>query len=121
MPLSCQQCEEAPCKKACLINAIDKDETTGAMLINENVCIRCRMCLLFCPFGAIGQDPDTLIMIKCDLCGGDPKCVQWCPNDAITYEEAQITAERKQRHFVNKYISDRASEARTISDAERDE
>lgn len=23
---------------------------------------------------------------KCDLCGGTPKCAQWCPTEAIKYE-----------------------------------
>jgi len=106
VPLSCQQCEEAPCKKVCPINAIDRDENTGAVTINEDICIRCRICLIFCPFGAIGEDPYTKRMVKCDLCGGDPKCVRWCPSEAIRYEEAQDAVFKKQRLVVKEHLAE---------------
>lgn len=57
-----------------------------------------------CPFGAIGQEPETRKMIKCDLCGGEPKCVRWCPNEAIQYEDAQVAVSTKQRRIVEEYI-----------------
>jgi Fe-S-cluster-containing hydrogenase component 2 len=29
--------------------------------------------------------PKRGIVVKCDLCGGSPKCVEWCPNNVIIY------------------------------------
>lgn len=103
-PMFCLQCELAFCKEVCPVHAISKDKNTGALMINQDTCIGCRACLMVCPFGAIGQDPETRIMLKCDLCGGDPKCVQWCPNEAIQYEEAQVLASSKQRQMVEEHI-----------------
>lgn len=32
------------------------------------------------------KEPDTAIILRCDLCGDppDPHCVKWCPSNAIT-------------------------------------
>jgi len=104
VPMFCLQCEQAFCKEVCPVHAISRDKDTGAMVINQDSCIGCRACLMVCPFGAIGQDPETRIMVKCDLCGGDPKCVQWCPNEAIQYEEAQVAASSKQRRVAEDIV-----------------
>ena len=51
MPLQCHQCEEAPCVAVCPVKAlIYKNDS---VLLNEGVCIGCKMCGLACPFGAI--------------------------------------------------------------------
>ena len=104
IPMFCFQCEQAVCKAVCLVHAISRDEETGAIAINQDTCIGCKVCLMACPFGAIGQEPETRVMIKCDLCGGEPKCVRWCPNEAIQYEEAQVAVSTKQRRIVEEYI-----------------
>ena len=30
-------------------------------------------------------DEEAGVCVKCDLCGGAPKCVAVCPTDALTY------------------------------------
>ena len=42
-----------------------------------------------CPFGTINYMADVGKVQKCDLCGGDPKCVSACPTAAITYVDAE--------------------------------
>lgn len=37
------------------------------------------------PFGGLLLDPEGRPVI-CDLCGGRPRCVEVCPNDAIDIE-----------------------------------
>ncbi len=85
VPMVCQQCIKPPCLEACPVEAFYRDKKTGAVLINDDVCIGCRLCIDKCPFGGISIDPDKERMIKCDLCGGDPQCVKHCPTNALQY------------------------------------
>jgi Fe-S-cluster-containing dehydrogenase component len=77
----CQQCSgETPCMKACPIDgAIIRDRKGGVVLIDDLKCIRCLKCINACPFQAIWYNTRTKKIIKCDLCGGTPQCVEWCP------------------------------------------
>jgi len=75
----CRHCKNPPCQKACPIpDAMYLDDNTGAVIINESICIGCLACVDACPFGAIQVGPNREIL-KCDLCGGDPLCVKYCP------------------------------------------
>lgn len=85
IPYTCTQCAETWCMHACPVEAITKNDTTGAIEVNDDVCIGCKVCTIACPFGVINYNPDTDKVIKCDLCGGDPQCAEACPTDAITY------------------------------------
>ena len=51
MPVQCRHCDDAPCAKVCPVGAIVR--AGGAIQLNENTCIGCKMCALACPFGAI--------------------------------------------------------------------
>ncbi len=87
MPIMCFQCDDAACAKVCPVNAISRSEETGAMLVNNEKCIRCKLCVQACPFGNIEYDTASSSIIKCDLCGGDPQCAKFCRRNAITYCE----------------------------------
>jgi ferredoxin len=50
-------------------------------------------------------------VIKCDLCGGDPKCASACPTDAITYVDANWTGIDKMRNWAAKTDSGSQAEA----------
>lgn len=88
VPLTCLQCEDPSCMKVCMVGAITKDKETGLVSINQEKCIGCRLCTAACPFGNINYDPEEAIVFKCDLCDGEPQCVEFCPNNAIEYREA---------------------------------
>ena len=84
--LYCQQCDDPKCLKACPTGALHVDPDTGARVIDQDVCIGCQTCLNACIFAANGQgesrikyNPETGTCFKCDLCGGEPKCVKFCP------------------------------------------
>jgi len=85
VPMVCQQCEVPMCEAVCPAKATYRDPQTGAMLINEDVCLGCRMCILACPFGGPSVNPDTRKTIKCDLCQGEPQCVEFCVTKALQY------------------------------------
>lgn len=86
IPLMCLHCEEPLCEINCPVDAIHRDENSGAVLINNDKCIKCKMCVFACPFGLISFDLQNKTIIKCDLCEGDPLCAKLCPWGAITYE-----------------------------------
>lgn len=58
--------QERPCKKACGIAAIGKDEL-GRAAIDYKKCTSCGQCLVNCPFGAISDKSQifqTIMAIK---------------------------------------------------------
>ena len=83
----CLQCEEAACQKVCPVEALNRNEQTGAIEVDLERCIRCMMCTIACPFGNIQIDVKLNEIIKCDLCDGDPACAKFCPTLALEYSE----------------------------------
>lgn len=83
VPMVCHQCSDAPCYYACPESAIEIEGEHGTVLINPDKCTGCRSCEKACPFGAIRFDQEKNKVFKCDFCQGDPKCVQWCPVNAL--------------------------------------
>ncbi|MCD6569792.1 MAG: 4Fe-4S dicluster domain-containing protein [Deltaproteobacteria bacterium] len=84
-PVYCRQCARPPCAENCPTDAIHYDEERAMVLIDYDKCIGCKICVQSCPFGAMKVDPVTGQVIKCDLCGGDPQCVKYCIDHAITF------------------------------------
>ena len=85
IPMVCQQCSTALCMEVCPTNAISRDTELGAMLVDDNACVGCRICNMACPVGGISIDPVSNVSFKCELCEGDPECVKYCENEALTY------------------------------------
>jgi carbon-monoxide dehydrogenase iron sulfur subunit len=88
-PVTCQQCTDPPCMAACPKDAIHRDPETGHVLLDDNECVGCKMCVSACPIGAMGFDADLGLAYKCDLCGGDPECARVCDPKAVKYEPAE--------------------------------
>ena len=84
-PLQCRHCLQAPCLDSCLTGALRRDETSGMVLIREDLCIGCWTCTAFCPYGVIYPSPERRIALKCDRClyMEKPVCVDVCPTGAI--------------------------------------
>jgi len=100
IPYTCTQCAEAWCMHACPVEAITKNATTGAMEVNEDVCVGCKVCTIACPFGTVNYNQDSGKVIKCDLCGGDPQCAEACPTGAITYVDADWTGLERMKQWA---------------------
>ncbi len=113
LPMLCMQCQEAPCLEACPTGATYRGEA-GLVLVNDNLCIGCRYCIMACPYEARSynysrpgqyfsgkgltmfeqsgyrQHPKASIE-KCNFCaprvlqGRQPACVSTCPPGARTF------------------------------------
>ncbi len=51
MPIQCRHCDDAPCSLVCPVGSIKTQD--HSVLLNETVCIGCKMCAIACAFGAI--------------------------------------------------------------------
>jgi Fe-S-cluster-containing hydrogenase component 2 len=109
-PAVCLQCEEPMCLAVCPVQAISRTKTeAGDHLIYQDPekCIGCHRCLVACPVGAIAFFP-KLKSIKCDLCGGSPRCVEFCFYDCLHFVELS-EEEREKRNRKIKTLFNRAA------------
>jgi sulfite dehydrogenase (quinone) subunit SoeB len=93
-PKSCLHCEEPACVEVCPTGASFKRSEDGIVLVDEDLCIGCKLCSWACPYGAREFDEDVGVMKKCTLCidriynenlAEDervPACVSTCPASA---------------------------------------
>ena len=93
-PRSCLHCEEPACVTVCPTGASYKRAEDGIVLVDEAICIGCKLCSWACPYGAREFDADEGVMKKCTLCidriynehlpveDRQPACVMVCPVNA---------------------------------------
>jgi anaerobic carbon-monoxide dehydrogenase iron sulfur subunit len=105
--VTCKQCEGPECLWACPTGALRVDPKTGARVIDAATCIGCQLCLKACPQypdSPIRFDPDAKKCVKCDLCGGDPLCVKFCPKSVdLTAIAPSVIPEKDRVMFFVKY------------------
>ncbi|MGA8758200.1 MAG: 4Fe-4S dicluster domain-containing protein [Stellaceae bacterium] len=134
-PKSCLHCEEPACVTVCPTGASYKRVEDGIVLVNEAICIGCKLCSWACPYGAREFDADEGVMKKCTLCidriynehlsepDRQPACVLVCPVSARHFGDlgdpdsavSALVAERRGRDLmpelgykpVNKYLPPR--------------
>ena len=102
IPMSCQQCQDAPCMNVCPVKAISRDEQLGRISVDYDACIGCRSCVGVCPFGAMSFNAIDKQVFKCDLCDGDPQCVRFCEEKAVDFMETDEVATHKRRNAAER-------------------
>ena len=116
VPVPCQHCQNPPCTNVCPVGATFSTPE-GVVLIDQNRCIGCRICMAACPYdrrffnwGKPPTPPEAALadysaehqvpakrgtVMKCDFCpdmaraGRLPYCAQGCPNNAIYYGDLE--------------------------------
>jgi Fe-S-cluster-containing hydrogenase component 2 len=81
-PVVCPQCAERYCL-ACPEEALSLGPL-GQVIVSPTLCSECGACTRSCPIGAI--EPVDGIAYVCDLCGGQPRCVDACTQGAIGFD-----------------------------------
>jgi carbon-monoxide dehydrogenase iron sulfur subunit len=102
LPMFCQHCEEPLCAAVCPVNAVEREESSGRVVVDHDRCVGCRACVSACPLGGVGFDNRGKKVLRCDLCEGDPTCVKYCDTRAIQYLEADQVQLRKKRSAAEK-------------------
>ena len=140
-PRSCLHCENPACVEVCPTGASYKRAEDGIVLVNEEICIGCKLCSWACPYGAREYDYDAGVIKKCTLCidriynknleeeDRVPTCVSSCPTNARHFgdladpnsEVSRMVEERggydlmPELHYqpVNKYLPPRTKKVHT--------
>lgn len=107
IPLQCRQCENAPCIAVCPTQALHRENPDSPVLLEDDLCIGCKWCVLACPFGVINLDSRHHAIIKCDQCferlqrGEQPSCVVSCPTAALEFKsQDEVLNEKRELYLI---------------------
>lgn len=78
LPLVCQQCDRPACIEACPVEALSREGEPNVLTVDHEACTGCGECIDACPGGCIFMDNRRNVVLSCDLCGGQPQCVELC-------------------------------------------
>jgi carbon-monoxide dehydrogenase iron sulfur subunit len=100
--MACRFCDDAKCVTACAKKALKQSENTGILMVDEKKCEGCDWCVQACPHGGITLHPDKRTAVACDLCGGEPQCVEFCPEEALVIVNSDEEAEKLSNQAIEK-------------------
>jgi carbon-monoxide dehydrogenase iron sulfur subunit len=106
LAVACRLCEDSPCVAACPRDALRQSDERGNIIVDEDKCNGCGWCIEACDYGAIQLHPDTRKVFVCDLCDGEPQCVEWCPEEALDYTTKDVLSQKARRTAVKKLFQD---------------
>ncbi|MDD2276288.1 MAG: 4Fe-4S dicluster domain-containing protein [Smithellaceae bacterium] len=93
IPVLCNQCNNPPCVRACPVTATYKDKKTGIVMMDNQKCIGCKICMAACPYEARYYNEERGAVDKCDFCfetslsrgGKSTACQAACPADVRVF------------------------------------
>ena len=97
LSLACNHCAEPACMYSCPALAYERDDSSGAILLDPNRCIGCRYCSWACPYGAPRFEEENGVMGKCTFCshrldqGLKPACATLCPTGALDFQDLPVS------------------------------
>ncbi|MCB9647723.1 MAG: 4Fe-4S dicluster domain-containing protein [Deltaproteobacteria bacterium] len=104
-PMRCNQCDNAPCERACPVGALHYLDN-GIVDVDKDRCIGCAACMMACPYGALYMDPETNTADKCTFCahrvegGLEPACVVACPVEANIFGDLDDPRSRISQYIM---------------------
>lgn len=107
--ITCRLCADAPCITACPRDALSRSERNGVILVDEDKCDGCGWCIEACDFGAIVLDPQAKRVDICDLCQDlpeGPRCIQFCPKDALVVGTPETLRQQLRREVVRRLFEE---------------
>jgi Fe-S-cluster-containing hydrogenase component 2 len=118
-PVTCQQGEDPACQKACPEKAIVSHSKLNLVVVDEKKCTGCMACVGACPYGIMAYDPEKKKAMKCDLCVGNPACVQYCPSKVLELAGPQRSSEINRRRFASILSNEDTAARNNVSGAEQ--
>jgi len=115
MAVVCRQCKDPPCIFSCPENCLVQSEKTGVIMVNEDKCDCCGWCMKACPYGVITINPEKETVMICDMCEGNPQCIEWCPEGALDLVTQKAFNENIRKATTNKLISEKLRLSETSS------
>lgn len=95
VPISCQQCEDAPCIEAAQDNAVYRRDD-GIVVIDPKKAVGQKQIAESCPYGAIYWNDELNVAQKCTFCAhlldqgwAEPRCVESCPVNALVFGDLE--------------------------------
>ena len=85
-------------------DALEQSIESGVIIIDTDKCNGCGWCIEACDFGTISLDAENKVVNICDLCDGEPKCVEWCPEEALELTTRDILAQKARIDAVKKLL-----------------
>lgn len=98
VPHLCSQCMDYPCVEACPVEALSTDPDYGAVIVDREKCTGCGACITACPGSVPFLHPGDGKATICDLCEGEPRCVEVCTEagyNALTIVNEDPSVHRK--------------------------
>ncbi len=111
IPWQCRHCEDAPCVTVCPTDAIRRENDESPVVVDDDKCIGCKMCIQVCPFGVLKLSRSGGVVTKCDLCierlkeGEEPACVEGCPTNALQFMTVEEVSEKKKEESQRELLT----------------
>jgi carbon-monoxide dehydrogenase iron sulfur subunit len=112
VPIQCRHCEAAPCVEICPTGAIQRFDEQAPVVVDADLCIGCKLCMLICPFGVLKIGREGRAIIKCDMClermeqGQEPACVEACPTKALRLVSLEEIIKSKRKEASKELIKE---------------
>lgn len=120
LPVLCNHCDNAPCVDVCPTGASFKRTEDGIVLVEPDMCIGCKACMVACPYNAryVQEVRGKTIIDKCTFClprlcvGLQPACVTTCVGESRNFGDLNDPNSK-----VSKMVKD-ASSVKRLKEAD---